>query len=43
MNGILDLNLPPTTIKRINACRLWLQVTTLSDISNLKRATRSLE
>ena len=36
MNGILDLNLSPTTMKRINACRLCLQVTTLSDISNLK-------
>ena len=36
MDGILNLDLPATTMKRINACRLWLQVTILSDISNLK-------
>jgi hypothetical protein len=36
MNGILDLNLSATTMKRINSCRLWFQVTTLSDICTLK-------
>jgi hypothetical protein len=36
MNCILDLNLPESTMIRVNSCRLWLQVTMLSDICNLK-------
>jgi hypothetical protein len=36
MMGLLDLNLPAATMNRINSCRLWLQVTTLSDISTLQ-------
>jgi hypothetical protein len=36
MEGIVDLNLSAANDdKRLNACRLWLQVTTLSDISTL--------
>jgi hypothetical protein len=39
MERILALNLLATAMKRINACRLFLQVTHLSDISTLKGNT----
>ena len=35
MDGLLDQDLAPTTLKRITCCRLYLQVAQLSDISNL--------
>jgi hypothetical protein len=34
-NGMLGLNISPTTLKRINFCRIWLRVTALSDICTL--------
>ena len=35
MNTILDLNRSVTELKQINACRLYLQVTFLSDITTI--------
>jgi hypothetical protein len=35
MEGLIPLNLPVATLERINACRLWLRVETLSDVSTL--------
>jgi hypothetical protein len=35
MDGLRTLDLPKKTLARLNFCRLWLQVTTLSDISSL--------
>jgi hypothetical protein len=35
MEGLSHLNLPAATLERVNACRLWLRVETLSDISTL--------
>jgi hypothetical protein len=39
MDEFLRLNLAPTTLKRLNFCRLWLKVTLISDISNLQGST----
>jgi hypothetical protein len=36
MEGLLPLNLSAATMFRINSCRLWLQVATLSDICTLQ-------
>jgi hypothetical protein len=36
MEALLRLNLAPTTLRQLNFCRLWLQVTLVSDISNLQ-------
>ena len=36
MDRILTIYSSPTTIKKLHACRLYLQVTLLSDITNLK-------
>ena len=35
MDEFLDQDLPPTALKRINCCRLFLRVTQLSNISTL--------
>ena len=35
MNAILDSNRSVTELKQINACRLYLQVTFLSDITTI--------
>jgi hypothetical protein len=39
MDGFLKLSLKPTTIRKLYLCRLWLQVTLLSDISTLAGTT----
>jgi hypothetical protein len=36
MDGFMDLHLTKVQLARLNGCRLWLQVTLLSDISTLK-------
>jgi hypothetical protein len=35
MDGVIELGLPATSLERINCCRLYLHVTTLSDICTL--------
>jgi hypothetical protein len=39
MDGFIEANLKPITLQRLNFCRLWLQVTFVSDISMLQGNT----